>query len=169
MLDKLTTNFLSETTTVRKRGKRTTKKTSELDLVSNLSSGTELDADIKHGEENTVRRSKKLTKTTPIIRYNNPICHDYRKHRRKAGLGSNTQSNGHGDEQPQLIRTTDNKSTSRTNTHRDNHESEDRSSVHKQTDHWRNYRHIENRQNPFGRTTANSDRGNVEDADNLHN
>ena len=33
---------------------------SELDLVSNLSSGTELQADIKHEEQKPVRRSKKL-------------------------------------------------------------------------------------------------------------
>ena len=131
----------------------------ELDLASNPGSSTELEADIKHEEEKTVHRSKRLTKANPVIRYNNPICHDHRKHRRKAELGSNTESNGHGDEQPQLIRTTDNKSTSRTNTHRDNHESEDRSPVHKQMDHWRNYCHIENRQNPIGRTTANGERG----------
>ena len=58
----------------------------------------------KTGEENnfekTIRRSKRLTKTNPIVRYNNPICHDYRKHRRKAELGSNTESNGNGNEQP---------------------------------------------------------------------
>ena len=103
---------------------------SELDSASNLSSSTEL-KDIKHEEEKTVRRSKRLTKNNPIIRCNNPLCHDYRKHRRKAELGSNTESNGYGDGQPRLIHTTDNKSTSRTNIHRDNHKSEDRLPVHK--------------------------------------
>ena len=142
---------------------------SELDLVSNLSSSTELEADIKHEEEKTVRRSKRLTKTNPIIRYNNPICHDYRKHRRNAEFGSNTESNGYGDGQPQLIHTTDNNSTSWTNFYRDNHKSEDGLPVHKPMDHWRNHRHTETRQNPIGQTTANSERGNVEDIDNLHN
>ena len=36
---------------------------SELDLISNLSSSTELEADIEHEEEKTVRRSKRLTKS----------------------------------------------------------------------------------------------------------
>ena len=137
-LDKLTTNFLSETITVRclkilllflKRGKRTTLK---------------------------------------IVRYNNLICHDYRRYRRKAKLGCNTGSNGNGDEQPQLIHTMGNES-SRANIHRDNHESEVGSPLHKQTDHWRNHRHTKSRQNPIGQTTAKSERGNVENIDNLHN
>ena len=149
-------------TSVPKTGEENNFENSELDLTSNLSSSSELEADIKHEEEKTVRKSKRLTKTNPIIRYNSPICHDYRSHRRKTELGSNTELNGHGDEQPQLIHTTDNKSTSRTNTDRDNHESEGRSPVHKQMDHWRDYRHIENRQNPIDRPTANSERGNVE-------
>ena len=117
-----------------KTGEENNFENSELDLASNLSSSTELEADIKHGEEKTIRRSKRLTKTNPIIRYNNPICHDYRKHRRKAKLGS-TEPNGNGDEQPQLNQTTDNRLTSRANNHRDNHKSEDRLSVHKQLDH----------------------------------
>ena len=49
---------------------------SELELASNLSSSTEIETE----EKEPVRRSKRLTKTNPIIRYNNPICHDYRKH-----------------------------------------------------------------------------------------
>ena len=142
---------------------------SELDMASNLSSSTELEADIKHEDEKTIRRSKRLTKTNPIVRYNNPICHDYRKHCRKAELGSNTESNGNGDEQPLLTQTTDNKLISRVNTHRDNHTREDRSPVHTQTDHWRNHRHTEDKQYPIGRTTANSERGNVENIDNLYN
>ena len=36
---------------------------SELDLASNLSSSTELEADIKHEEEEIVRRSKRSNKT----------------------------------------------------------------------------------------------------------
>ena len=145
-----------------KTGEENNFENSELDLISNLSSSTELEADIKHEEEKTVRRSKKLTKTNPIVRYNNPVCHDYRKHRRKA----EPEPNGNGTKQPQLVHTTDSKLTSRTNTHRDNHTSEDRSSVHKQLDHWRNYRHTVEEQKPIGRTSANSEGGNVESTDN---
>ena len=151
-----------------KTGEENNFENSKLDLASNLSSSTELEADIKHGEEKTIRRLKRLTKTNPIIRYNNPICHDYRKHRRKAKLGS-TEPNGNGDEQPQLNRTTDYRLTSRANNHRDNHKSEDRLSVHKQLDHWRNYRHTVKEQHPIGRTIANSERGNEENTDNLYN
>ena len=51
-------------------------ETSDLELASNLSSSTEIEADRKTEEEKSVRRSKRLTKTNPIVRYNNPICHD---------------------------------------------------------------------------------------------
>ena len=152
--------MLKNLTSFPKTGEENNFENSELDLASNLRSSTELEADIKHEEEKTVRRSKRLTKTNPIIGYNNPICHDYRKHRRKAELGSNSESNGYGDGQPQLIHTTDNKSTSRTNIHRDNHESEDRLPVHKQMDYWRSHRYIKNKQNPIGQTRANSEKGN---------
>ena len=141
---------------------------SELDLAGNLSSSTELEADIEHEEEKTVRRSRRLTKTNPITRYNSPICPDYRKHHRKAELGSNTESNGYGCGQPQQIHTTDNKSTSRTNIHRDNPESADLLPIHKQMDHWMNHRYIKNKQNPIGQTIVNCERGNVEGIDNLH-
>ena len=144
-----------------KTGEENNFENSELDLISNLSSSTELEADIKHEEENTIRRSKRLTKTNPIVRYNNPVCHDYRKHRRKAELGSNTESNGNGNKQPQLVHTTDSKLTSRIFA-----SSEDQVSIHKQLDHWRDYRHTVEEQNPIGRTSTNSERGNVESADN---
>ena len=134
-----------------------------------VSSSTVIEADMKHEDEKSVRRSKRLTKTNPIVRYNNPISHDYRRHRRKAELGSNTESNGNGDEQPQLIHTTGNELTSRANTHRDNDESEDRIPVQTQMDNWRNHRHTESRQNPIGRITANSESGNVENINNIHN
>ena len=152
-----------------KTGEENNFENSEIDLASNLSSSTELEADIKHEEEKTIRRSKRLTKTNPIVRFNNPICHDYRKHRRNTVLGSNTESNGNGDEQPELTQTTDNKMISRVNTQRDNHTREDRSPVYTQTDHWRNHRHAEDKQYSIGRTTANSERGNVENIDNLYN
>ena len=35
--------------------------------------------------------------------------------------------------------------------------------------HWRNYRHTVEEQYPIGRTTANSERGNVENIDNFYN
>ena len=60
---------------------------SELNLASNLSSSTEIETE----EKEPIRRSKRLTKTNPIVRYNNPICHDYRSHRRKAELGPHTE------------------------------------------------------------------------------
>ena len=63
---------------------------SDLDLASNLSSSTE----IENEEKEPIRRSKRLTKTNPIVRYNNPVCYDYRSHRRKAEFGSHTESNG---------------------------------------------------------------------------
>ena len=176
-LDKRTMKFLSEMITVRclkilllflKRGKNNFGN-SELDLASNLSSSTELEADIKHEEEKPIRRSKRLTKTNPIVRYNNPICHDYRKHRRKAELGSNTESHGNGDEQLQLIQTTDNKLISRFNTHSDNHTSEDRPTRPHTNGPLEEYRHIEDKQYPIGRTTANKKRGDVENIDNSYN
>ena len=151
-----------------KTGEENNFEKSELDLASNLRFSTKLEADIKHDEEKTIRRSKRLTKANPIVRYNNPICHDYRRHHGKTELGS-TESNGNGDEQPHLTRTTDSKVTSRANNHRDNHTSEDRSPVHIQMDHWRKHRHTNDKQYPIGRTTANSERGNVENTDNLYN
>ena len=151
-----------------KTGEGNNFENSELDMASNLSSSTELEADIEHGEEKTICRSKRLTKTNPIIRYNNPICHDYRKHSRKVKFRS-TEPNGEGDEQPQLNRTTDNRLTSQANNHRDNHESEDQLSVHKQLDHWRSHRNTVEKQHPIGRTVANSERGNEDNTDNFYN
>ena len=94
MLRATTVKFFKNLTSFLKTGEENNFENSELYLASNLSSSTELEADIKHEEEKTVRRSKRLTKTNPIIRYNNTICHDYRKHRRKAKLESNTESIG---------------------------------------------------------------------------
>ena len=50
---------------------------SELEL---LSSSTEIEQEPK---EHNLRRSKRLTKTNPIIRLNNPVPSDYRKYRQK--------------------------------------------------------------------------------------
>ena len=96
-------------------------------------------------------------KTNSIIRYSNPVCQDYRKHRRKAELGSDTGSNKHENKQPQLTETADNNQTSGTETYRDKHMCEDRLSVHKMTDHWRNRRHTGTTQNLISQTTANSE------------
>ena len=54
---------------------------SELELLSNLSSSTEIEQENK---EHNLRRSKRLTKTNPITRLNNPVPSDYRKYRQKA-------------------------------------------------------------------------------------
>ena len=55
-------------------------ETSELELLSNLSSGTGIKQDTK---EHNLRRSKRLTKTNPIVRLNNPVPSDYSKYRQK--------------------------------------------------------------------------------------
>ena len=122
-----------------------------------MSSSTELEAETKYEEAKIVRGSKRLTKIIPAVRYNNPICHDYRKHRRKAELGSNRNK----DKQPHLTQTAENNQTSRAYIHRDKHKWEDLLSDLKAMDHWRNYRHTEATQNqPIVR-------GDVEDSDYL--
>ena len=57
---------------------------SDLELASNLSSSTGTDTEKKE----PIRRSKRLTKTNPIVRCYNPVCHDYRKHRKETELGA---------------------------------------------------------------------------------
>ena len=157
------------------------KNSFELDLASNLSSSTELETDVKNEEEKIVRRSKRLTKTqlsdiitqyvmitgnkNPIVRYNNPVCHDYGNHRRKADLERKTGSSRHGDKQPKLTLAANNKQTSRTDEYCDKNQCEDRLPVYKPVDHWRNHRHVEATQNPIAQSTANSGGGNVEDSD----
>ena len=58
----------------------TEQDTSELELLSNLSSRTEIEQETK---EHNLRRSKRLTKTNPKIRLNNPVLSDYTKYRQK--------------------------------------------------------------------------------------
>ena len=54
---------------------------SELELASNLSSSTEIEKDIEQLENDNLRRSKRLTKTNPLVGLNNPVTQsDYRKH-----------------------------------------------------------------------------------------
>ena len=54
---------------------------SELELASNSSSSTEIENDVEQLENTNLRRSKRLTKTNPIVRLNNPINQsDYRSY-----------------------------------------------------------------------------------------
>ena len=60
---------------------------SDLELASNFSSGTEIDKDLENVQETNLRRSKRLTKTNPVIRLNNPVNQsDYRKQRKTSKL-----------------------------------------------------------------------------------
>ena len=64
-------------------------KNSELELLSNLSSSTEIEQETK---EHNLRRSKRLTKTNPIVRRNNPVPSDYRNYSQKTKQpGNNTR------------------------------------------------------------------------------
>ena len=133
---------------------------SDLELASNLSSSTEIDSE----EKEPVRRSKRLTKTNPINRYNNPICHDYRKHRKKPEFGNNTESTtcttggerrrslDRSEQKIQTLRPMINKQTC-----------QERSTVHHTLDQWRNNRHNRKDHIPIGQTSTNSRGGNVED------
>ena len=54
---------------------------SELEFTSNLSSSAEIEKDIEQLENANLRRSKRLTKTNPIVRLDNPVNQsDNRKH-----------------------------------------------------------------------------------------
>ena len=55
-------------------------ETSDLELLNNISSSTEIEQDTK---EHNLRRSKRLTKNNPIVRLINPVPSDYRKYRQK--------------------------------------------------------------------------------------
>ena len=127
---------------------------SELDLASNLSSSTEIETE----EKEPIRRSKRLTKTNPIVRYNNPICHDYRSHRRKAELGPHTESNGRwtgGGRQQPLNQSQDKIQTLRTANHRNTYNSRE-PTAHQTLDQWRNNRCNKKQNAPIGRSSANS-------------
>ena len=142
-------------------------ETSELELASNLSSSPEIETDIKAEEEKTICRSRRLTKTNPIVRYNNPICHDYRKHRKKAELGQYPGSTRHGTgewKQPSIMnQQADKIQTLRSLTNRDTTGSKELSTVHQHMDLWRNERQKTTKQQyPIGRTSANSRGRNVE-------
>ena len=141
-------------------------ETSDLELASNLSSSTEIEADIITEEEKSVRRSKRLTKTSPFVRYNNPVCHDYMKHRKRAELGQHTGSikraTGEWKKQTAIIQQLDKVQTLRQHTNCDNIKSQERLTVHQYTDLWRNDRQkINNQHLPIGRTSTNSGGGSV--------
>ena len=62
---------------------------SEQELLSNLSSSTEIEQETK---EHNLRRSIRSTKTNPITRLNNPVSSDYTKHSQKTKQpGNNTR------------------------------------------------------------------------------
>ena len=135
---------------------------SELDLASNLSSSTEIETE----ENEPIRRSKRLIKTNPVLRYNNPICHDYRSHRTKAELGPHTEPKGRrtgGGRQQPLNQSQDKIQTLRTANHRNTYNSRGRSTAHQTLDQWRNNRHNKLQNAPIGGSSANSRGGNVED------
>ena len=56
---------------------------SDLDLASNLSASTEIDKGTENLQETNVRRSKRLTKTNPVNRLNNPVNQSDDRKRRK--------------------------------------------------------------------------------------
>ena len=142
---------------------------SELDLANNLSSKIEVETDVNtERKEKTVRRSKGLTKTNPVVRYNNPVCHDYKKHRKKTELGDPTGSirNRIGGGGQQLIYRLPNQiQTLLPIRNRGNQNSKERLTVHHILDRWRNERHEGKPSVPIGRkySSAKGRRGNVED------
>ena len=137
-------------------------KNSDLELASNLRSSTEIDTE----EKEPLRRSKRLTKTNPIIRYNNPICHDYRKHRKKTEFGINTESTNcttGGERRRSLDRSKTSIQTLRPINNRNRQTCQERSTVHHTSDQWRNNRHNRKYNTPIGQTSTNRRGGNVED------
>ena len=70
-----------QTFTERKEDIEINSEASELELLSNLILTTETEQDTK---ENNLRRSKRLTKTNPIVRLNNTVLSDYRNYCHKA-------------------------------------------------------------------------------------
>ena len=135
---------------------------SDLDLASNLSSSTEIDTE----EKEPIRRSKRLTKTNPNIRHNNPICHDYRKHRKKTEFGNNTESTNRstgGEIRRSLDRSNAQIQTLRPTTNRNRQNCQERLTMHQTLDQWRNDRHNRSQNTPIGQSSANRRGGNVED------
>ena len=134
---------------------------SALDLARNLSSSTGTDTE----EKEPIRRSKRLTKTNPIIRYNNPICHDYRKHRKKTEFGNtgSTNSTTGGERRRSLDRSDTCIQTLRPIANRNKQSCQERSTVHQKLNQWRNVRHNKNSNTTIGQSPANSRGGNIED------
>ena len=135
---------------------------SDLNLSSNLSSSTEIDTE----EKEPIHRSKRLTKTNQIVRYNTAVCHDYRKQRRKTELGGHTKSSrsstGEEIRQP-LDRSKNRIQTLQPVANRYRSNCPERSIVDQKLDQWRTDRHNRKQNAPIGRSPANSGGGNVED------
>ena len=66
---------------------------SELELQINLSSSTEIEQDTK---VHNLRRSKRLTKTNPIVRLNNTVPSEYRKYSQKTERPNIKKGRQHG-------------------------------------------------------------------------
>ena len=112
-------------------------------------------------EKEPIRRSKRLTKTNPIIRYNKPICHDYRKHRKQTEFGNtgSTNSTTGGERRRSLDRSDTHIQTLRPIANRNKQSCREWSTVHQKLDQWRNIRHNKHSNNPIGRSSANSKGG----------
>ena len=67
---------------------------SEVKILSTLSSSTEIEQETK---QHNLRRFKRITKTNPIVRLNNPVPSDYRKYSHKTQRPGN--DTGHRREQ----------------------------------------------------------------------
>ena len=128
---------------------------SVLDLASDLSSSTEIDNE----EKDHIRRSKRLTKTNSIIRYDNPIYHDYRKHREKTESGNHTESTNcstGGERRRSLDRSKTQIQTLRPFANRNRQNFPERSTIHQTLDQWRTDRHNRSQNTPIGQSSANS-------------
>ena len=137
-------------------------ESSDLDLASNLSSSTEIDTE----EKDPIRRSKRLTKTNPIIRYNNPICHDYWKHRKKSEFGNHTESTNcstGGERRRSLDRSKTQIQRLRPIANRNRPNCQERLTVHQTLDQWGTDRHNRSQNTLIGQSSANSRGVNVED------
>ena len=83
-------------------------ETTEIDLINNLSSSTEI---VQETKEHSLRRSKRLTKTNPIIRHNNPVPSHYRKHHKQTKRTEDNRYRGNHSwqsQQPRILTNTNN-------------------------------------------------------------
>ena len=114
---------------------------SDLDLASNLSSSTEIDTE----EKESLRRSKRLTKTIQF--------------------GNNTESTNRstgGERRQYLDRSNAQIKTLRRITNRNRQNCQEQLTVHQTLDQWRNDRQNRSQNTLIGQSSANSRGGNVE-------